>query len=164
MTDEPVETERRPRACGATRRGVLAGAGVVGATALLAACGPETATGYGHEPAPPGGGQADGGGDAGQGGDDAAIVAVDQVPVGGGFIDADRDVVVTRPAEDEWHAFSATCTHAGCPVTSVADGRITCDCHRSSFSAVDGSVVGGPAPAPLPPREITVEDGWVVWA
>lgn len=164
MTEDPVEIERRSLARGATRRGVLTGAGAVGATALLAACGPETATGYGHEPPPAEGGPADGGENAAQEGDDAAIVAVDEVPVGGGFIDAERDVVVTRPAEDEWHAFSATCTHAGCPVTSVADGRINCDCHGSSFSPTDGSVVGGPAPAPLPPRAITVEDGWVVWA
>lgn len=174
MTDHPVHTDPRPEARGATRRELLAGAGVVGASALLAACGPETATGYGREST--GGGQAapggppstgspaEGGGDTGPEGGDAAIVAVDDVPVGGGYIDAERDVVVTRPGEDEWRAFSATCTHAGCPVTSVADGMINCNCHVSSFSATDGSVLSGPAPAPLPAREITVEDGWVTLA
>ena len=34
----------------------------------------------------------------------------------------------------------------------VAGGKIICPCHGSQFSIKDGSVVGGPAPAPLPPR------------
>ena len=155
MSVDPVETDAQAGAPGKTRRRVLAAAGAAGAAALLAACGSET----------PAEGQT-GTGSGGEEGDrpEGAIVAVDQVPVGGGFIDPDRGVVVTRPAEDQWRAFSATCTHASCLVSSVSSSGIVCTCHGSTFSTTDGSVVGGPAPAPLPAKEVAVADGWVVSA
>jgi Rieske Fe-S protein len=53
-------------------------------------------------------------------------------------------------------AFTAVCTHQGCLVASIADGMIVCPCHGSKFSIADGSVTGGPAPAPLAPQSITV--------
>jgi len=63
---------------------------------------------------------------------------------------------VTQPQAGEVKAFSATCTHQGCMVRTVADGVIHCPCHNSEFSVADGSVQGGPAPKPLPAVEITV--------
>jgi Rieske Fe-S protein len=79
------------------------------------------------------------------------------VPVGGGKILADQKVVLTQPADGEFKAFTAVCTHQGCTVNSVSDGIIHCPCHGSQFSIEDGSVVGGPAPKPLGAVEITVE-------
>jgi Rieske Fe-S protein len=38
----------------------------------------------------------------------------------------------------------------------VADGTINCNCHGSKFAVEDGSVVDGPADAPLPERGISV--------
>jgi Rieske Fe-S protein len=76
--------------------------------------------------------------------------------VGGGTINVDQKVVVTQPTAGVFKAFTAVCTHQGCTVASVADGVITCPCHNSLFSATDGSVQGGPAPAPLAPVAITV--------
>ena len=58
---------------------------------------------------------------------------------------ADKDVVVTQPTAGEFKAFSATCTHQGCKVKSVADGVIVCPCHGSKFAIADGSVAAGPA-------------------
>ena len=75
-------------------------------------------------------------------------VAKSDVPVGGGTI-IDSSVVVTQPAEGEFKAFTAICTHQNCPVTDVTDGKIHCNCHQSFYSIDDGSVISGPAPAPL---------------
>jgi Rieske Fe-S protein len=81
------------------------------------------------------------------------------VPVGEGIILADESIVLTQPAEGTFKAFSAICTHKGCVVATVTDGTIICPCHGSKYSVVDGSVVGGPAPSPLPEIDITVENG-----
>ncbi|EPH44610.1 Rieske (2Fe-2S) protein [Streptomyces aurantiacus] len=78
------------------------------------------------------------------------------IPVGGGKIFGAEKVVVTQPAEGEFKAFSSVCTHQGCAVREVDGGTINCPCHGSRFRVADGSVAGGPAPRPLPPRAIDV--------
>ncbi|WP_256863132.1 Rieske (2Fe-2S) protein [Microbispora sp. GKU 823] len=78
------------------------------------------------------------------------------MPQGGGKVFKDKDVVVTQPAAGEFKAFSATCTHQGCPVSSVSNNEIVCPCHGSKFSAKDGSVTNGPAAKPLAEKKITV--------
>ncbi len=82
-------------------------------------------------------------------------IPTSDVPVGGGIVLTDPRVVVTQPAEGEFQAFTAICTHAGCPVARVTT-EIECDCHGSRFSIEDGSVVGGPAPSPLAAADFTV--------
>ena len=79
------------------------------------------------------------------------------IPVGGGKILADQQVVVTQPTEGEFLAFSAICTHQGCPVAEVSQDGILCTCHGSRFAIEDGSVLAGPATEPLPEEPITVE-------
>jgi Rieske Fe-S protein len=78
------------------------------------------------------------------------------IPVGGGVIFAPNQVVVTQPAKGTFKAFSSICTHQQCPVASVTDDTINCDCHGSKYKITDGSVVAGPAPRPLPPKQIKV--------
>ena len=63
---------------------------------------------------------------------------------------------MTQPKAGEFKAFSAICTHQGCPVSKVEGGTIDCPCHFSRFSIVDGSVKDGPAPSPLPEKQVTV--------
>ena len=125
-----------------SRRAVLAGAAAAGGVAALgvtlAACGNDP------EPAP---------GASGEGG--TTVKAAD-VPVGGGTIVADAQVVVTQPTAGEFKAFSATCTHQGCTVASVQNGVIVCYCHNSQFSAADGSVVSGPASKALTAKQVSV--------
>ncbi|MGQ4387207.1 Rieske (2Fe-2S) protein [Streptomyces sp. SAS_270] len=79
------------------------------------------------------------------------------IPVGGGKIFKDEKVVVTQPKKGDFKAFSAVCTHQGCTVGTVSDGIIECPCHHSKYRIADGSVAGGPAPKPLPAKEITVK-------
>ena len=45
-------------------------------------------------------------------------------------------------------AISTTCTHLGCVVSTTEVG-FDCPCHGSRFDP-DGTVLGGPAPEPLP--------------
>lgn len=86
----------------------------------------------------------------------AGIASTADVPVGGGLILADKDLVITQPAAGTFKGFSATCTHEGCTVADVTGGTINCTCHGSSYAVADGSVVDGPAPAPLAARALTV--------
>lgn len=83
------------------------------------------------------------------------------VPVGGGTVFSNHQVVVTQPQAGQFKAFSAVCTHAGCLVDSVSGGQIHCPCHGSAFSAKDGSVVTGPATSPLPAESISVAGGTI---
>jgi len=77
------------------------------------------------------------------------------IPVGGGVIFADDGVVITQPEAGTFHGFTIVCTHQGCAVNSVTD-TINCPCHGSKYSLADGSVVGGPAPAPLTVVDLTI--------
>lgn len=101
------------------------------------------------------GGSGDGGGGSSSGATDLAKTS--DIPVGGGKIFKEQKVVVTQPVKGEFKAFSAVCTHQGCTVATVTDGTIDCPCHKSMFSIADGAVKGGPAPRPLPAKEITVK-------
>jgi Rieske Fe-S protein len=88
--------------------------------------------------------------------------AASDIPVGGGAIYTAAKVVVTQPASGQYKAFSAVCTHVGCLVNKVANGTIDCPCHGSEFRATTGAVVTGPAPSPLPAKQIKIVDGQVV--
>ncbi|HYI59006.1 MAG TPA: Rieske (2Fe-2S) protein [Microlunatus sp.] len=81
-------------------------------------------------------------------------VAISEVAVGGGVV-VDDKYVVTQPTEGEFKAFSAICTHQGCPVGSVEDGQIICPCHMSHFDITSGDPVSGPAQEPLPAVKLT---------
>jgi Rieske Fe-S protein len=64
-------------------------------------------------------------------------------------------------------AYSAICTHQGCPVNmwSKEKSGFVCSCHGSVFVPVNGAqVVFGPAPRPLPSLGLAVKDGTVVVA
>ncbi len=89
------------------------------------------------------------------------LTTVAAIPDGGGVI-VDH-VVVIRSGQDV-HAFSAICTHQGCEVDKVSDGKIKCPCHFSVFAASTGAVVSGPAPSPLPKVAVTVSNGEVLRA
>lgn len=142
-----------PRAL--TRRAVLAGSCAAGCAAL-AACATYTSSG---QVAPPGqatGGAAEPTAGGAAGGASGALAKTSDIEVGGGTIFEAQQVVVTQPTAGQFEAFSTTCTHQGCAVTTVAGGEIGCPCHGSKFSITDGSPLAGPAPRPLAARAITV--------
>jgi nitrite reductase/ring-hydroxylating ferredoxin subunit len=141
-----------------SRRRALTGAAVGGLSLpILAACGS----------GPPG--AADPGTRTGTSGRSAgSLVASADVPVGGGVILGDQNVVVTQPTKGTFEGFSATCTHQGCILASVAGGTINCGCHGSQFSITDGSNVAGPngsaagSVAPLPRVGVKVKGPEVI--
>jgi Rieske Fe-S protein len=149
------------------RRVVIRGAGAVGLAAVggtvLAACGSDStagATAGDTSTGGPSGGPSSAattttttaGGSGGSEG-----VAKADIPVGGGTIVAATKTVITQPAAGEFKAFSSICTHMGCPVASVADGTINCNCHGSRYDIATGAVKRGPATKPLPAKTVTVK-------
>lgn len=99
------------------------------------------------------------------GGEPADVLTpVAAVQVGGGVILPKKHTVVTQPTQGEFKGFSSTCTHMGCTVANIQDGKIICPCHGSMYSITDGKVLGGPAPAPLPSKPVKVEGANVVSA
>ena len=146
---------------GASRRQVLGLAVAAGAgLPLLSACGGSA------DKATTTGGTSGGSGSptSGSSSSKAAgpLVATSKVPVNGGVILDAKKIVVTQPTEGTFKAFTAVCTHQACLVGSVKDGVISCPCHGSAYSAVDGSVQNGPATRPLKEFPVTVQDGEVV--
>ncbi len=69
------------------------------------------------------------------------------VPVGGGKVFPDNEVVVTQPTEGTFVGFKNKCTHQGCVMQDVTK-TINCSCHGSQFSIEDGSNVTGPNNSP----------------
>ena len=125
------------------RRSALRAAAVAGVgVPLLAACGEES-------------------GASGTGGTGTTttgpIAKVSEIPVGSGKIFEAEKVVITQPAEGEFKAFSAVCTHQACLVSKMEDAGIRCTCHLSLFSVEDGSVLEDPATKPLEELTVTVE-------
>ena len=154
-----------------TRRGALAGIGLAGLGVTLAACGASSSGGSGDSSSgdssgdsgssaaassSASSGSSSGGSSSGGG---TALGATSEIPVGGGKIFTSEKVVVTQPTAGQFKGFSAICTHLGCTVDKVADGTIDCPCHGSMYSVKDGHVVHGPAPKPLPAKQITVSGG-----
>lgn len=164
MSEDSLEN----RTAGASRRALFAGAGAVGVTVALAACGSDDG-GSPSDGAPPrnsnpGGGNPGGSGNSGGSGgnppaDESVLADASDIEVGGGVVVADRRVVITQPSAGEFRGFSAICTHEGCLVSSVSGGTINCLCHGSRYSIEDGSVVSGAVQgqAPLPEVEIEVD-------
>lgn len=148
-----------------TRRTALAFTGLGLSVPVLAACGSSdtdtsSAPATGAVPSTPSSSAASTSASASESASDGnALGPASDVPTGGGKVYADANVVVTQPSAGTFKAFGATCTHQGCQVATVADGTINCPCHGSKYSIEDGSVVGGPAPRPLTPQQVTDQGG-----
>jgi rieske iron-sulfur protein len=72
-----------------------------------------------------------------------------------------------RLSADGVVAYTAICTHNGCPVTGWVEDEenYMCPCHQSVFDPKNnGGVVSGPAPRKLPALALTVENNQLVVA
>ncbi|WP_431841549.1 Rieske (2Fe-2S) protein [Calidifontibacter indicus] len=153
------------------RRSVLRGLGVVAAAGGLAACSKDdvdaaktSASDLGSS-ASSGASQAAGSASSAASSVSSSVSAevsgdsipTAKVPVGSGYIDADKKIVVSQPEAGQFKAFSSICTHKSCPITRIDGDAAVCPCHGSAFSLSDGSVVNGPADKPLSEKKVTVD-------
>lgn len=149
MTDTNLETANDQSLL--SRRNVLVCGAVVVGAGLLSGCGSSSDTSTTDSS-----GQSTMGAGGQTGAAGGMQISTADVPVGGGKILDSPPVVLTQPTAGAFKAFSSICTHAGCAVSEVQQAQIICQCHGSIFSAVDGSVLQGPASSPLAPVDITV--------
>ncbi|WP_084699707.1 Rieske (2Fe-2S) protein [Streptacidiphilus anmyonensis] len=146
MNSESANPATGTETAGCCRRQLLRGAAAVGiagaGVAVLSACGGSSSASAQKGP--------------------VTLGPTSDVPVGGGKVYRDQQVVVTQPSAGTFKAFSAICTHAGCVVDGVDNGLITCPCHGSQFKTTDGSVAQGPAQTALPSIPVAVQNGKLV--
>lgn len=63
--------------------------------------------------------------------------------------------IAIRLADGTLVAYSSVCTHLSCTVLwNPTEGRIDCPCHDGEFDPLDGGVLAGPPPRPLPRIEL----------
>ena len=97
-------------------------------------------------------------------GERVAVGDEKDLPVGQGKVVSagDKPVIVVHTAQSGVKAYSAVCTHLGCIVGwQQSRGFIQCPCHDARFNPVTGAVISGPAPRPLPPVQVSIENGKV---
>lgn len=154
MTSESVQPVSGPN-----RRAVVAAVGAAGLAVALTACGSDDdASGSSTEQGAGAGAttEASGGSSASSGAGGAALAKTADIPEGGGKVFSDEKVVVSQPTAGDFKAFSTICTHKNCPMTDLKGDTLTCACHNSQFSVLDGSVKKGPATQPLAAKQISV--------
>ncbi len=101
---------------------------------------------------------------AGEGGARSMKFPAGEVPIGDAkFIRfLNKPAVVIRPNEQELVALSVVCTHLGCVVKwDEKSNELRCPCHGARFDT-SGTVLGGPAPAPLPSFSARIEDEYII--
>ena len=54
-------------------------------------------------------------------------------------------------------ALNTVCTHLLCPTEFPEEDQVICPCHGGYFSLVDGTVIAGPPPRPLPMIILEIE-------
>jgi nitrite reductase/ring-hydroxylating ferredoxin subunit len=71
-------------------------------------------------------------------------------------VDVDGTFVAVGTLDGSVVAFDETCTHRACPLTDgvLADGSITCPCHKSRFDLRTGVPLNGPAVDPIRIRQV----------
>ena len=93
---------------------------------------------------------------------EAVRISLSELPVGAAKVFRYKGVpsIVIRVSEKSVRALSAVCTHLGCIVKwDEAKEMLVCPCHVAEFD-VNGNVVDGPAPRPLPsyPTKISQDE------
>jgi nitrite reductase/ring-hydroxylating ferredoxin subunit len=139
------------------RRTVLTAGGLVVAGGALAACGDSGSSTAAPAASASTASTASTDGAVAATGAPTGAIATSDIPLFGGVIVPEPPIVITQPSEGTFKAFTAICPHQGCLVGEVAENEIVCPCHGSLFSAVDGSVIQGPAEQGLTAASIAVQ-------
>jgi Rieske Fe-S protein len=96
------------------------------------------------------------------------VASASAIPVGGyrlfRYPTPDHPCILVRLSENEFAAYSQSCTHLQCPVNYQHETKqFFCPCHQGFFSAEDGRVLAGPPPRALPRYPVENRQGeiWV---
>ena len=89
------------------------------------------------------------------------VSVLDPSPLPWAGITAKNAVWLRRESDTTFIAFSANCTHLGCPVRWMEGAKLfMCPCHGGVYYQ-DGSVAAGPPPRPLFRYDVRIENGEV---
>jgi len=73
-----------------------------------------------------------------------------------------RPGILILTADNNYKAFSATCTHLNCTVQYREDLKeMWCACHNGLYN-LKGEVVSGPPPAPLEEYQVNLANGEII--
>ena len=96
------------------------------------------------------------------------VAHVSEVPVGSSrlfrYPTEAHPAILVRLGENEFAAYSQSCTHLMCPVHYQHEKQqFFCPCHEGFFSAQDGRVLAGPPPRALPRYPVEIRNGeiWI---
>ena len=90
-----------------------------------------------------------------------AVTVTDPSSLPWAGVTAKSGVWLRRVSENDFIAFSANCTHLGCPVRWLEGADLfMCPCHGGVYYS-DGAVAAGPPPKPLFRYDVRVENGEV---
>jgi len=89
------------------------------------------------------------------------VAKISDVPVGTAFQFTDpvqgAPAYLLQPTKGTFLAYSAICTHEGCPVNyDHGSNGFACPCHGARFDATTGAATRGPAQAPLQKFNVVV--------
>jgi Rieske Fe-S protein len=71
-------------------------------------------------------------------------------------------VYLVKTGENQVRAMHSTCTHLGCRTSYDREAKkILCPCHGGIYD-IQGNVIAGPPPAPLPPLSTRIDNGNVM--
>ena len=89
------------------------------------------------------------------------VTVIDPSPLPWAGVTAKSAVWLRRESDAGFIAFSANCTHLGCPVRWMEGAELfMCPCHGGVYYS-DGNVAAGPPPRPLFRYDVRVENGEV---
>ena len=96
------------------------------------------------------------------------VANTDEIKVGGyklfRYPTPNDPAILVRLADDQFAAYSQSCTHLSCPVHFRAVTKeMFCPCHDGHFSAEDGRVLAGPPQRALPRYPVEIRNGeiWI---
>ncbi len=92
-------------------------------------------------------------------GETVSVTFEDPSPLPWAGVTARAAAWLRRDSADGFTAFSAHCTHLGCPVRWIAKANLfMCPCHGGVYYA-NGNVAAGPPPKPLVRYDVRVQQG-----
>ena len=96
--------------------------------------------------------------------DKKAVIPKHEIPAGASKVVLYNDkpvIVINRPGKG-FIALSKVCTHLGCLVEYEKDkNRLICPCHAGTYD-LEGNVLSGPPPRPLPKIALKVEGDQII--